>query len=202
MGGTAVAGAHLLITGANVKNHSLTGADIKNASIGASALSALTRRHLKGNRGPAGPQGATGAPGPSGPQGPAGTGITTASVTGSDQTNYVDLTPLATYMVPAAGDYVAFTPLTVHNTGAGDEYLNCGYNFEGILNGAGVSTTAGSTASGTSVGAFSADGSGTLEFVCQGSGATSYDISNIKTSYDISNIKMRIHFLALPSTAF
>ena len=32
--GTAVAGAKLLITGANVKNHSLTGVDIKNGSLG------------------------------------------------------------------------------------------------------------------------------------------------------------------------
>ena len=38
LGGTAVAGAKLLITGATVENHSLTGVDIENGSLGLNAL--------------------------------------------------------------------------------------------------------------------------------------------------------------------
>ena len=38
LSGTAVAGAKLLISGANVKNHSLTGVDIKNGSLGLRTL--------------------------------------------------------------------------------------------------------------------------------------------------------------------
>ena len=64
--GTAVAGAKLLITGANVKNHSLTGVDIKNGSLGPETLSPAARMSLKGSLGPAGatgPQGQQGNPG-------------------------------------------------------------------------------------------------------------------------------------------
>ena len=84
LSGTAIAGAHLLITGANVKDHSLTGADFANHSIGFAKLSASTKAKLRGARGPAGPAGqagatgatgATGAPGATGPAGPAGSMI-------------------------------------------------------------------------------------------------------------------------------
>jgi hypothetical protein len=193
LGGTAVAGTRMLLTGANVQDHSLTGADIKNGSVGANVLSRLAIRELtgaKGKRGPtgaAGPAGAAGPQGPQGAQGPAGTGVTTTRVGGTDQQNYADLTPLASYILPLSGDYVVFTNLTVHNTGASDEYLNCGYRFNGVLNGAsGVSTTAGDTTTGTSAGVVTADGPTTVEFVCQGGGAT---------TYDITNVTMRVHFL-------
>jgi hypothetical protein len=193
LGGTATAAGRLLITGADVQDHSLTGADIKNGSIGTSALSSLARLNLKGAQGPAGlagAPGATGAAGPAGPQGdrgPAGTGVTTAKATGADQPGYVDLTPLASYTLPASGDYVLFTNLTVANTGASNEYLNCGYRFNGVISGAaGVDTTAGTTKTGVSAGVVTADGPTTVEFLCQGNGAT---------TYDISNISMRIHFL-------
>jgi hypothetical protein len=189
LGGTALAGAHALITGSDVKDRSLTGADIKRGSLGAALLSDRALDALKGRRGPVGatgPQGATGATGAvgatgaEGPPGPAGNGITKTTAEGTDQANYVDLSPLATVSVPKAGDYVVFTDLTVHNTGASDEYLNCGYTFGGTLYGAaGVSTTAGNTSSGTSVTAFSAGAPGTLTFMCQGGGATTYDVSQI-----------------------
>jgi hypothetical protein len=79
---------------------------------------------------------------------------------------------------------VILTTLTVHNTGANDEYLNCGYRVDGVSNGAaGVGTAAGATATGTSTGAFHA---ATVEFLCMGSGGT---------SYDISDITVRVHFL-------
>ena len=135
----------------------------------------------------AGPQGATGLQGAQGPQGVPGVGVTTSTATGSNVTGYQDLTPLAAESLTAVGDYVIFTTLTVNNTGANNEYLNCAYRFAGQLNGAaGVDTTAGGTASGTSVGVISADAPGTVEFVCAGSGGT---------TYDISNIRMRVHNL-------
>jgi collagen type I alpha len=202
LGGTAAAGAHLLITGADVQDHSLTGADFRHGSLGAGAFSKLAIRELKGNRGAtganglpgsaggAGAQGATGAAGPSGAagsNGADGVGIATTIVAGSDETNYVDLTPLATTTLSRPGDYVIFTSLTVHNTGAGNEYLNCGYKVNGTINGAsGVQTNAGDTASGTSAGVVTANGPTTIAFVCQGSGGT---------TYDISAVQMRIHYL-------
>jgi hypothetical protein len=64
---------------------------------------------------------------------------------------------------------------------------NCGYKVDGTINGAaGVDTTAGGTATGTSVGAFHAPGAATVEFLCTGNG---------NTTYDISDITMRIHYL-------
>jgi Collagen triple helix repeat (20 copies) len=63
--GTATAAATKLITGAQIKN----------GSIGLADLSAGAKKALKGNRGPAGapgPQGRTGAAGPAGPAGLAG----------------------------------------------------------------------------------------------------------------------------------
>jgi hypothetical protein len=202
LSGTAVAGATLLVSGANVKNHSLTGIDIKKGSLGLKALSPAARAKLKGSKGPvgetglqgaqgtqgpAGQQGPAGPQGATGPQGPAGVGITTSTVNGTDSPNYVDLTPLASSSVTSAGDYVVFTTLTVHNTGANNEYLNCGYRVGGTLVGAaGVETTAGATATGTSVGAFNAPASALVEFACAGSGGT---------TYDISGITMRTHYL-------
>jgi hypothetical protein len=196
LGGTAVAGARLLITGANVENYSLTGVDIARGSLGLETLSPAARTSLKRTRGPAGatgPQGQPGTQGPAGPQGApgpqgaVGAGVTTTSATGAAVTDYQDLTPLVGYVLPANGDYVIFTTLTVHNTGASGEYLNCGYRLDGTINGsAGVDTTAGGTATGTSVGAFSAPNGGPVEFLCTGNGST---------TYDISDITMRIHYL-------
>lgn len=194
--GTAVGGATLLLTGADIKNHSLSGVDIKNGSVGIRTLTPAAVRRLRGARGPAGasgPQGQQGNPGPAGPQGPAGApgapgaGVTTSTTTGPNISDYQDLTPLASGSLPATGDYVVFTSLTVHNTGAVNEYLNCAYRIGStVIGAAGVDTTAGGTTSGTSVGAFSASGPATVEFVCAGNG---------NTTYDISDITMRIHNL-------
>jgi hypothetical protein len=198
LGGSAVAGANLLVSGANVKNHSLTGMDIKNGSLGLKALSPKARAKLRGKvasgttgsqgpQGPQGPAGPQGAQGPAGSAGATGTGTTTVTVSGTDMADYADFTPLASYSVPVGGDYVIFTTLTVHNTGANNEYLNCAYRVDGTLNGAaGVDTTAGGTATGTSTGAFHAPGAATVEFLCAGNG---------NTSYDISDVTMRVHLL-------
>jgi hypothetical protein len=60
--GTAVAGANALITGAQIKN----------GSIGLADLSGSAKAALKGKRGPAGQRGAAGLAGPAGLPGPAG----------------------------------------------------------------------------------------------------------------------------------
>ena len=48
VGGTAVAGSELLVTGANVQNGSLTGVDVRTGSLGARTLSPAALRALKG----------------------------------------------------------------------------------------------------------------------------------------------------------
>jgi hypothetical protein len=55
-----------------------------------------------------------------------------------------------------------------------------------LVGAAGVETTAGGTATGTSVGAFDTPASAVVEFACTGSGGT---------TYDISDITMRVHYL-------
>jgi hypothetical protein len=72
LSGSAVAGAQLVFTGANVKNRSLTGVDIKKGSLGIQTLSPAARRHLRGARGIAGP---TGPWDPRGPLAPRGTQV-------------------------------------------------------------------------------------------------------------------------------
>lgn len=66
-----------LVSGAQVRNESLTGADIKNGSIGTrelapSILSQVTRGAQVGSSGAAGAQGPAGPAGPAGPQGERG----------------------------------------------------------------------------------------------------------------------------------
>ena len=104
----------LLVTGANVKNHSLTGVDIKDGSLGFKTLSPAARTRLTGTMGPAGatgpqgqqgtqgPQGPAGPQGATGPQGSPGVGVTTATTSGADVSDYQDYTPLASYPLPVA----------------------------------------------------------------------------------------------------
>lgn len=71
LAGTGVAdGASRLITGKQIKNNSVTGADIKRHSLATSDLSSSASRSLRGDAGPKGDAGAPGAPGPAGPPGP------------------------------------------------------------------------------------------------------------------------------------
>lgn len=199
LGGTAAAGAQLLFTGANVKDGTLTGADLKAGSLHAANLSRETVRALKGNvgapgakgdtgaEGAAGSPGLPGAPGPAGVQGAQGIGITTTIGIGTNVTNYQDLSTLASVALTTPGDYVIFTTFTATNTGSQDEYLNCGYRFAGTINGAaGADTTPGNPTTTTSAGVLNAASAGTAEFVCDGNG---------NTTYDISNITMRAHYL-------
>jgi hypothetical protein len=73
LGGSAYAAATL--TGANIKDRTITGRDVKNGSLGPSKLSGATIASLAGERGPAGPpgpKGDMGEAGPAGATGPAG----------------------------------------------------------------------------------------------------------------------------------
>ncbi|HZO60165.1 MAG TPA: hypothetical protein VFB51_10775 [Solirubrobacterales bacterium] len=70
LGGSAYAA--VTVTGANVKDGTITGKDVKNRSLSTGKLSASALSSLTGKPGPAGPQGDKGAPGPAGATGPAG----------------------------------------------------------------------------------------------------------------------------------
>lgn len=62
----------VLVAGSAGAAKFVTGADIRNGSIGLNDLSRAARRALKGRAGPAGEDGVEGPAGPTGPQGPAG----------------------------------------------------------------------------------------------------------------------------------
>ena len=79
LGGSAY--ATVTVTGKHIKDGTVTGRDVKNASLGTGKLSTKAINLLAGQRGPAGPQGdkgepglvgPTGATGPNGATGPAG----------------------------------------------------------------------------------------------------------------------------------
>ena len=73
LGGSAYAAA--TITGAGIKDGTVTGRDVKNRSLGANELSAKARESLAsrpGRQGAPGPKGDKGAPGPAGPKGETG----------------------------------------------------------------------------------------------------------------------------------
>jgi len=73
LGGSAYAA--VTVTGKNIKDGTVTGRDVRNASLGTSELSATAVSSLTGQPGPAGPQGPkgdSGERGPTGPQGPKG----------------------------------------------------------------------------------------------------------------------------------
>ena len=82
LGGTAMAqpGVRALITGADVRNGSLTGKDVRDRSIRPVDLAPDVLR--AGQQGPAGPQGPAGERGPAGPAGPDLAGATHVHVRG------------------------------------------------------------------------------------------------------------------------
>jgi hypothetical protein len=72
LAGTATATGFTLLTGAQIKDRSLTGADLADHSIGYLKLNKLAVSKLKGAVGPAGASGPAGPPGSVGPTGSAG----------------------------------------------------------------------------------------------------------------------------------
>lgn len=82
---STTATAALMVTGKQVKNGSLTGKDVRDASLAVVDLDPTVLSHLqglagpagpKGDIGPQGPKGDPGAPGAAGPAGPAGPAVT------------------------------------------------------------------------------------------------------------------------------
>ncbi|MCW2926481.1 MAG: hypothetical protein JWM86_449 [Thermoleophilia bacterium] len=69
--GTAF-GATKMYSGLQIKNESLTGADVKNASLGRQDLSKTSHLRMRGRTGPQGTQGIAGIRGPKGETGPRG----------------------------------------------------------------------------------------------------------------------------------
>jgi uncharacterized protein YjbI with pentapeptide repeats len=191
------------ITGADIKAESLSGSDLERNSVTSSdirdgslrgvdfspdTLAALLRS--AGETGPKGDTGATGATGlpgatgAAGAPGPAGGPATLQSfgAIGSDISNYQDREPIVTVTAPVPGYYLAIASATVTNTGASNDYLNCGFEVAGTIAGAaGFETTAGNATSGSSVTlASSTNPDQTVTFMCMGSGTTTFDIANIK----------------------
>jgi hypothetical protein len=209
LGGVAGAASTKLITGADIRNGSITGADIDNESIGGRELadgtitsSKIRNRSLrlsdfaardvdrlagaKGDTGAPGPQGAPGEKGDTGlvgPAGPAGSPATleSFSATGTNITNYQNRDSIVTRAASGSGYYLAIASATVTNTGASDDDLNCGFDVAGTIAGAaGFNTTAGNTVTGSSVTvAPTTQPNQSITFVCEGSGATTFDISDI-----------------------
>ena len=68
--GGAVAGS--MITGAQIKDGTVSSADVKNKTLQVGDLAPATLAKLRGKTGAAGPEGPQGAPGAQGPQGPEG----------------------------------------------------------------------------------------------------------------------------------
>ena len=187
LSGGALAAASALITGADVKdgslsgldirNQSLSGLDIKDGSLSSSALSLAARVNLRGETGSPGAKGEPGAPGP---QGPAGQGVVVTTATGPDVVGYIDLSTLVTLALTAPADYVLFGRVTAHNTGATDDNLNCGlFAAGGAFGGGGTQVTAGSTATFSVVGAASLAAATSVTLSCQSSGVTTFDLSNV-----------------------
>ena len=125
--GAGTAGAAKLITGKQVKNGSLTGADIKAGSLGTDRLSPGARASLKGDAGPAGavgPQGPAGADGADG--GPHRYAEVSAGGLLQEDVRNIDQTQVSH---PAAGQYCFTFP-------AGDRPTS------GAANGTGSDTVA------------------------------------------------------------
>jgi hypothetical protein len=175
-----------VLTGRNIKNGSIRLKDIAEADLDklVGPKGAKGSTGARGATGATGPAGAPGTPGANGPAGPTGSPATLENVaaTGADITNYQNRDPIVTANAPGAGYYLAIASATVTNTGTSDDYLNCAFEVSGAISGAaGFSTTAGNTTTGTSVTLTAATHAGeAVNFICEGSGSTTFDISHIK----------------------
>jgi hypothetical protein len=123
VGGGTAAYASGLISGSQIKNHSIAAKKLTKSAI----------KSLRGKRGPVGPQGATGvtgatgAAGPAGPTGPIGPSNTYAAPEGSGS---ADGATLASVTVPA-GSYVLQSSLREVNQGPEAAFVECGLDVNG-----------------------------------------------------------------------
>jgi hypothetical protein len=181
LGGTAGAQSLELITGKDVKNRSLTGRDIKNHSLGGKKLrtgSVGARPLRRGSVGSGEVRNGTLRARDFNPTDLPG--LTRATETAPDITDYT-FEPIVSTTTERGGDFLVLVRFSVTNTGGADEYLNCGFQAGGILvPAAGAQTTAGGTTTTLSVTVVEVDSAEQIDFVCAGSGGTSYDISDIR----------------------
>jgi hypothetical protein len=110
MGGSAAAYASGLISGSQIKNHSIPAKKLTKSAI----------RSLHGMRGPTGPMG------PPGIQGPAGPSSATSTLTSGAVNIGGGDTIVASLAVPA-GSYVVMANTSIYNTSA-NEKSDCGLN--------------------------------------------------------------------------
>jgi hypothetical protein len=200
LGGTAVAGANGLLTGDDVRDGSLTGADIRNGTLQAADfsprdLSLLRRARTKpgapvpGPQGPRGETGAQGARGESGAQGTAGSAgpvgapasLPVAYSAGPDVAGYANHDALVAGSLTEAGTWLMVGSFDAANTGANGDYLDCYFDVGGMRVGtAGVYADPGTTATANSAGVVTVDAARSATLRCAGSGATTYDVANVR----------------------
>jgi hypothetical protein len=208
LGGTAAAGAHVWITGATIRDRSITGADVANRSLSAKKLKlqtvtgALVRdgslraadfnaadlQKLLGPAGPAGPPGPAGATGAKGDEGktgdPGAAGIVRDSASGANAPNYVDHDVLLSHAVPLAGGWLVWAQLDVTNTSGSGDNLNCGLFVNGQgFGGGGDYLNAGETKHLNVVGFGPADPSQPVELWCERGGSGTFDVANVGASF-------------------
>jgi hypothetical protein len=208
LGGTATAAK--LIGSKDVKNNSLTGADVKNGSIGAKDLSKAAKLELRGAAGTAasgaagstGAAGATGSVGPVGPQGPAGPkgdqgapgaqgatgekgekgdiGPSNAFSTGKGSWTAPDSMGAVLTLNLPAGEYVFNAKTDISNDSAGDD-VECRIKANGVI----LDTTHRLN--------IPAVGQDTLSLVGAGSmsaGSAILECSDVNTGVNLTNLRL------------
>jgi hypothetical protein len=207
LGGTAVAGATVLITGADIRDGSITGRDVHNRSLSGSDLGRESvtgkvirngsvtladfrqsdRQRLRGPKGDVGPQGSQGPkgdPGATGPKGdPGSSDIIRVASTAPNVTGYVNQTPLISQQVPADGAWLMLVRMEVTNTGANDANFSCVLRTSrGDIGGGGDSIQAGTTKEIFGI-AFSPLAPGDpVVLACDGGTEGPFNLANIRLS--------------------
>lgn len=208
LGGTAVAGATVLITGADirdgsitgrdvsnrslsgsdlgresvtgniVRNRSLTGADIRDGSVTMADFDQSALQQLRGPKGDVGPQGSQGSKGD-----PGSSDIVRVASTAPNVTGYVNQTPLISQQVPADGAWLMLARMAVTNTGANDASFNCGLSSGGSnFGGGGDWVPAGTTKEIIGI-AFAPLAPGEpVVLACDGGTDGPFDLANIRLS--------------------
>jgi len=208
LGGTAAAGAHVWVTGADVRDRSLSGADVANRSLSAKKLKlqtvtgALVRdgslrpadfnaSDLKamvgaaGATGPAGPAGPAGAKGDEGKRGDPGEGILHVSASGADAPNYVNDDVLVSQTLPADGGWLGWAQLDATNTTASDDNFNCGLFVNGQQLGGGCDwIPAGTTKHINAIGIGPAGPGQPVEVWCESGGnGGMFNVTNVSARF-------------------
>jgi hypothetical protein len=151
VGGPATAAARALITGDDIRNGTVTSADIKDRSLRARDLGAgAARLRMVAARGP-------------------------------DIPAYENRDVIVQRRVPAPGHWLAITRFRAHNTGQSDDALNCAYRVHSQIYGAaGVSVTAGDTGTAESVGlVYAPQRRSRIQLLCEATNPAAFALSRI-----------------------